>query len=343
MNQENHNRASIANNNVIDGKQPEQPAAAEWASEQDGFAANAPPLRHGKDSPRLNLSQNLRSGVRIALFRRVSADGFRSTAGDLALLAITDIVLNLTVSFLLVGAGGEFNYSALPSFCFHLPLMLLCGLLAGRLLARPALVTFIPVALISLSIPLELCHGALEGISQLRQMSWLERYLADPHYYRFFWWWTAASALFLVRLARINLSRRIALFLLFTALLVLPLSFIPRGDLWVSGEEKSESEELRLTEEVLAAQSQLLDKQLAALLPGGKTGPELYFVGFAGDATQDVFMRELTAVERLMSERFGAAGRTVTLVNNPRSLSLDDPEYIKGIAPIRAASRPAQN
>jgi mannan endo-1,4-beta-mannosidase len=41
-----------------------------------------------------------------------------------------------------------------------------------------------------------------------------------------------------------------------------------------------------------------------------------------------------------------------TLVNNPRSLSLDDPEYVKGIAPIRAASglaplptpsRPAQN
>ncbi len=27
-----------------------------------------------------------------------------------------------------------------------------------------------------------------------------------------------------------------------------------------------------------------------------------------------------------------------TLVNNPRSLSLDDPEYVKGIAPIRAAS-----
>jgi mannan endo-1,4-beta-mannosidase len=40
------------------------------------------------------------------------------------------------------------------------------------------------------------------------------------------------------------------------------------------------------------------------------------------------------------------------LVNDPRSLSLDDPEYVKGIAPIRAASglaplpsasRPAQN
>ena len=41
-----------------------------------------------------------------------------------------------------------------------------------------------------------------------------------------------------------------------------------------------------------------------------------------------------------------------TLVNDPRSLSRDDPEFVKGIAPIRAASglppspsasRPAQN
>jgi hypothetical protein len=41
-----------------------------------------------------------------------------------------------------------------------------------------------------------------------------------------------------------------------------------------------------------------------------------------------------------------------TLVNDPRSLSRDDPDYIKGIAPIRtasglpplpSASRPAQN
>jgi hypothetical protein len=54
----------------------------------------------------------------------------------------------------------------------------------------------------------------------------------------------------------------------------------------------------------------------------------------------------------------GGRGMAVTdgpmraLVNDPRSLSRDDPEYVKGIAPIRAASglaplpsasRPAQN
>jgi len=34
----------------------------------------------------------------------------------------------------------------------------------------------------------------------------------------------------------------------------------------------------------------------------------------------------------------GANQAMQALVNSPRSLSLDDPEYVKGIAPIRAAS-----
>lgn len=319
MNQENHNRIFITNSIDIHGRQPDKPEASGAAPEPDGDGAAAPPPCIGKSTPWLNLLQNLRSGVRIALFRRVAADDFCPAAGELALLAITDFVLNLIVSFVLIGEGGEFNYFAFSSFFFHLPLMLLCGLLAGRLLGRPALVMLVPVALISLSIPIELCHGALEGLSWLHRMEWLERYLDAPHYYRFFWWWTAAAALFLVRLTPINLSRRITLLLFFTALLVFPLFLYPRGDLWVNGEEKSESGELSLTEEVLTAQSRLLDKQLSGLLPGGKRAPELYFVGFAGDATQDVFMRELMAVERLMKERFSAAGRTVTLVNNPRT------------------------
>lgn len=313
MDKENHYLTLADNTDAVHGTQPDQ----QDATDEDA-AIKAPP-RKGKDTLLSNLARNLCSGVKIALFRRVAAEEFCGAAEGLALLAITDLVLNLTVSFLLVGEGGVFNYSALPSFFFHLPLMLLLGLLGGRLLVCPALFTLVPVALISLSVPIELCHGALEGMSRLHQMRWMEMYLDAPHYYRFFWWWTAAALLFLIRLTPVKHSRRISLPLIFLTLLMVPLYFFPRGDLWVSGEGNNESGELRLTEEVLSAQSRLLDEQLAALLPGGKRGPQLYFVGFAGDATQDVFMRELVAVERLFSERFGVAGRTITLVNNPRT------------------------
>lgn len=308
MDQENQNRMENNNTAYVPGVQ----------SGYDNAASAVPPGKRMDAIPR-NLLRNLRGGVKIAMLRRAAADDFRAAAQDLALLAIVDFYLNLMVSFLIVGPDGQFNYSAFPSFFFHLPLMLFCGLVAGRLLGRPELVTLLPAALISLSIPIELCHAALEGMSHLHRLEWLDRYLDAHRYYRFFWWWTAAAVFFLIRLAQVKLSRRIAMIFLFLVLIVFPLTLYPRGDLWVGGEEQGESGELRLTEEVLDAQPRLLDKQLAGLLPGRAEGPQLYFVGFAGDASQDVFMRELTAVERLMSERFGAAGRTVTLVNNPRT------------------------
>lgn len=284
-----------------------------------GAAAVAPLPGQPKEHLLRQLWRNLFSGLRMSLALRVGPDRFCATPGALALLAITDFALNLAVSFLLVGRGGYFAFSAVPSFFFHLPLLLFFGFLAGRILSRPSLVTVIPVALVALSIPIELCHGAMEHLAQLRYFRWLEDHLEAPHYYRFFWWWTAAALLFLLRLKPAKARRPIAIPLLFLMLLVPPLWFYPRGDLWVSVDPSGESGELHLTEEVLAAQGRLLDGQLAALSPGRKGVTDLYFVGFAGDATQDVFLKELTAARQLFTERFATSGRSVVLANNPRS------------------------
>lgn len=268
-----------------------------------------------------NVAHNLWSGVRLALLRRVTAETFCGTPGDLAILAVADLLLNLVASFLLVGRSGEFAYQAIPSFFFHLPLFLLLGALAARRLDRPALVTAIPVALVALSIPLELCHALLEGLAQLPHLDRLNDWLEESHYYRFFWWWLTAGAVFLGRLVP-TLRRRLPVLLFFSVLVVVPLWFFPRGDLWVAPDEGAEGGKLHLTGDVLATQQQLLDRQLDQLLPGRPATPHLYFVGFAGDAGQDVFTRELTAVGRLFAERFGAAGRTVLLANNPRTATI---------------------
>ena len=273
---------------------------------------NEGPLRH--------LLRNLGSGVRIALFLRVGAGRLCVTPGALALLALTDFMLNLGASFVLVGRGGFFSYSAIPPFFFHIPLLLLFGLMAGRLLSRPSLITVVAAALMALSIPIELSHAVIERLAQLRPMEWLVDYLVAPHYYRFFLWWLLAALIFLWRLAPAATRRqRLTVLLLFLVLVLPPLWFYPRADLWVSVAEGGESGQLHLTEEVLTAQARLLDGQLAGLLPGRKGVVELYFVGLAGDATQDVFLKELRAAEQLFAQRFGASGRSVVLANNPTS------------------------
>ncbi|HJV65419.1 MAG TPA: C13 family peptidase [Geomonas sp.] len=266
------------------------------------------------------LFRNLLRGVRTSLFLRGGSGDWYASTADLALVALADCLLNLSVSFLLVGQRGSFSTPAVETFFFHLPLFLLFGFLAGKLLARPGLITVIPVALISLSIPIEMSHAAMEAASQLSQFSWLIDYLEAPHYYRFFWWWAATGLLFLVRSARpVSAPRRALLVLLFLLLVVPPLWYFPRPDLWVSSGDGAESGELHLTEEVLSAQSRLLDGQLAGLRPGIRGETDLYFVGFAGDASQDVFLKEVTAARSLFDTRFGTARRDVLLVNNPKT------------------------
>ena len=279
----------------------------------------AAPRPGGKWAPVRQYRRNLLAGLRIALSFTVDPDSLCATPGALAALVITDCVLNLGVSFMLIGPSGSFAYSSIPSFFFHLPLLLFFGYLAGRILSRPSLITQVPVALVALSLPIEFSHAMIERIAQFPQFGWLQDYLNAPHYYRFFWWWSVTSFLFLLRIKGASSRRRLALLLLFLLLVVPPLWYFPRSDLWVGASEASESGELHLTEEVLSAQTQLLDGELAGLLPGMKGVTDLYFVGFAGDATQDVFLKEVTAADKLFERRFGTAGRTVVLANNPKT------------------------
>ena len=285
-------------------------AMAAAAARRDGAEEKGPWRRLLKD---------IRSGVRISVLLGSDLEPSGSTASRLAWLSFADLVLNLVVSFLLVGADGNFSYPAVTSFFFHLPLFLLFGLFAGRLLSRPSLVPGIASALVALSIPIELVHALFEGAAQLRSFEWVGDYLTAPHYYRFFWWWSAAALLFLFRLDTGTRWRRMRLPLVFALLVLPPLWYYPRGDLWVSPAAASESGEFRLTEEVLSAQEMLLDRDLAALKPGRPFVTDLYFVGFAGDASQDVFLKELSFARRLFDERFGSSGRSVLLANNPKS------------------------
>ncbi|KOR39552.1 peptidase C13 [Xanthomonas oryzae] len=59
---------------------------------------------------------------------------------------------------------------------------------------------------------------------------------------------------------------------------------------------------------------------LKALQPQRPGVTDLYVVGFAGDASDDVFRNETLYLKQLFEQRFAARGRVVTLVNNPDNL-----------------------
>lgn len=79
------------------------------------------------------------------------------------------------------------------------------------------------------------------------------------------------------------------------------------------------------TEQVIAAQPALLAEKLAQLAPQRPGQVDVYFVAFGGDGDEDVFRNEAEYAQKLFDQRFGAAGRTLALVNHTETI---------GVAPL---------
>ncbi len=73
-------------------------------------------------------------------------------------------------------------------------------------------------------------------------------------------------------------------------------------------------------DEVDPADQVALAQAIEALQPQRPGVTDLYVVGFAGDASDDVFRNETLYLKQLFEQRFDARGRVITLVNNPDNL-----------------------
>jgi hypothetical protein len=88
---------------------------------------------------------------------------------------------------------------------------------------------------------------------------------------------------------------------------------------WRYGTFDFEGERTRASanvETAIYAQKELLDKAIAELKPREPGRINLYLLAIAGDGGQEVFRREVEFVEKEFAERFGTAGRSLTLVNS---------------------------
>jgi hypothetical protein len=101
---------------------------------------------------------------------------------------------------------------------------------------------------------------------------------------------------------------------------VLAFVVLPQVEVWQPPPAEEEPVEALVDERTFHLQGQLIERHLAAIAPGRTGVPELYFVGFAPDASQDVFLREMRFVKRLFEERFGTEKRSITLASSHTAL-----------------------
>lgn len=277
-----------------------------------------------------DLRANLRAGARLALLQRVSLLDFRVSVGQLLTLAafgglcasLVDLsVLTRAAEFNPAGIGGHIRDTAI--------LLLLCWAVALGFRA-PGAALALPVAMLAAGwLPDVTFAFVVAGESLLGFKS--------PTLSGLLWWivllwsWIVAWRSVAVALqgsGRFSApTRAVAVFVLFGGMVALALLF-PSPRLWQEAtvDDKDDGEGLpRIeSEEAMTAQPRLLFEALTNLEPRESGTTNTYFIGFAGDASQDVFRNDMEAAQEVVDARLGTAGRSLTLINSRKTV-LDTP------------------
>lgn len=254
------------------------------------------------------LVRNVSAGTRLALFLPVRWNHFRASPGQFALLAGFNLLV-WVASNTLQADGGLFNPSALALYLAQIPLLLLACLAIAALRGNNALAILLAVALSSSDLAFELAGMAMLGTqtSPRAQLVGWTAFLA--------WGWIVAMRAVVI-CTGISWRQIGPPAAVVTILMAVSVFILPRAELW-SPEPGRTVQPALAGEEAFHAQGELIERQLAAIEAGRPGVTELYFVGFAPDGSQDVFLREMRSVKALIDRSFDASRRSIALVSNP--------------------------
>jgi hypothetical protein len=259
-----------------------------------------------------SLARNLLAGTRLAFFLPVRAFDFRVSAVDYAALVAFNCVLWVLVAGLRVGFAGEIDYAALLVYLATVPLVLVAALLVALVYGAQQRLLAVAIALTASDAVFELAGLALP-------------YLAAPlggfgaaAYFLLLGWIFAVA----VRAVAVSAgTQRPQLYqgaAVVCAMMAIALFLYPQTEVWQPPEGEEETAPLA-DERLFHLQGELIERALASIEPGRAGVREQYFVGFAPDASEEVFVRELRYVKRLFDERLGTAGRSIALASSNNS------------------------
>lgn len=264
---------------------------------------------------------NLATGIRLARFAKVHAGDFHVSPDQILLLVLFDLTLDAGIGYLGNLPHPEFNLYAIPVYGLHFALLLLAAHLVRRIGSTEHDLLIIPTALLSLTPVVYafwypvfwMLHKVIEDESTL-PMAMFAIYLV----------W-----IFLVMLRAVGLTRPlspqrhgIALVAAFAIWFVPGWYFNDQSEFWYPSESDDAQDDQYAAfraldaEAIFYAQTPLLEQSFIPLKEHRTGLIDLYFVGFAGYARQDVFLKETRYAQDLFDRNFDTAGRSLVLANH---------------------------
>lgn len=289
--------------------------------------------------------RRLEDALRLAAFLKVPESRLAAPWLEILAAALIALAIPTLYALVMVGMEGTWDLHTGPGTLFFIPVLMLAAVVIARIVRRnesvPALLFASLLAWIAIDI-LSLTAWAVVSTT-LGAHRWVE--------YAFFHgalvWLALAIARYAVSLERVGGGRQIAVMLASLAFVAAPLGYFqPERSWWVkdwSRQDDTAGAErwAAANEEAFYRQPVLLERELAAVKKGRPGVVDIFFIGMAGYGSQDVFMREVESVTRLMRDRFDAEGRSIRLINNPKTVHSSPIASLTGLeqALARVASR----
>jgi hypothetical protein len=271
-----------------------------------------------------DLGRNLWSGARLVFGQPVTKLQFRIGVPQLLVLFVLSAWLDLAVDTVRREPDAKFVLTGLIAEGFYGGLLMLFAALLALIFRQPSFALALPVIVLSSEWPLllarmlsELAFGgsaeSLGAVLRAEQLILL---------WSVFWLWRSAAVSLSPKYPHYVLRSLGAAILLSTPLWFAP-ALLPEMQWWERPPQESPRDARfpsPASEKVLSAQQELFDKALDDLADERRAVTDLYFVGFAPYAGEDVFRKDMELARDLFDQRFDTAGRSIVLINNPRTV-----------------------
>ncbi len=287
------------------------------------------------------LLKNSANAFRLAFFLRIAEDRIPVAWWQVAAFGLASLFIPVLYDISSIGMHGQVEWYVIPSAMVHLPVTLFAAIAVAYALGRGEKTLLLLQVFLMTTAAIDLVvYVAYGTAAMLYPLRWL--YLVSDGYYNLLppIWLAAACAKAAAVLLSASLQRRAFAYAACMVLLAVPLSQMSRErSLWQEAAQTDESDSSGVygaltKEDFFYRHMEILESELAGVKPGHRGVIDVYFIGMGGYAYQDVFMKEVDAVSRLFRERFGAEGKTVHLVNNPKSV---DSSPIASVTSLRAS------
>ncbi len=267
------------------------------------------------------LGRNLAAGLRLAFMRRLALDDFRVDLSQIVALFLLNAALACLGSFVAVEAPRAFNSYGLTGYATQQLAFIGAVLLVAVWLNRPDRRNALFVLLLSAAAIYQIVAMPF-SVLLMRGVITAQSNWAPWGFFLATALWGVAIAGRALRLVSGFRLRELVLPVSGYALLIYGVMFVvPHSQMWYSrapsgSASSSYSHEFVDAESTYYAQGRLLWDTLEQLEPERPGVSDLYFVGFANFAHQDVFRKEIELARSLMDERFDTRGRSMMLINN---------------------------